>query len=124
MDKLRKRVLTFQGLYYLLTAIWPLVHIPSFLWLTGFKTDIWLVKTVGMLILCIALALLLELYTGKPSLPVGVLGFSCCVGFPVIDLYYTLNGTIHEIYLLDAILQLLLLCGWIAVRYFKKRNTP
>lgn len=41
---------TGQGLYFLVTGIWPLVHIKSFQWVTGPKVDLWLVKTVGVLI--------------------------------------------------------------------------
>ncbi|SHL25073.1 hypothetical protein SAMN05444407_10372 [Chryseobacterium contaminans] len=41
----------FQLLYYFATSLWPLVHIKSFLIITGDKTDIWLVKTVSILLL-------------------------------------------------------------------------
>src|SRR5690606_5458945 len=40
-----------QGLYFFLTAVWPLLHIESFQLVTGFKTDIWLVDTVAFLLI-------------------------------------------------------------------------
>ena len=42
-------LLRLQGIFYLLTGIWPVLHIESFMAVTGPKTDIWLVKTVGLL---------------------------------------------------------------------------
>jgi hypothetical protein len=30
-----------QGVYFLLTGVWPIVHLPSFLAVTGPKTDLW-----------------------------------------------------------------------------------
>ena len=53
-----------QGLYYLITGIWPLVHMESFLAVTGPKTDLWLVQTVGALIAVIG-AMLLASASGR-----------------------------------------------------------
>ena len=39
-----------QGAYFGLTAAWALVHIDSFMRVTGAKTDVWLVKTVAALV--------------------------------------------------------------------------
>jgi hypothetical protein len=44
--------LTIQGWYYVLTGTWPLIHMKSLESITGPKTDHWLVKTVGLLIVC------------------------------------------------------------------------
>lgn len=41
-----RKILVFpfiQGCYYLITLIWPLVHIKSFMAVTGYKRDVWLV---------------------------------------------------------------------------------
>jgi hypothetical protein len=51
--KLFRIVLWVQTIYYLLTAIWPLADIESFMLVTGRKTDIWLVKTVSVLLLAV-----------------------------------------------------------------------
>src|SRR4051812_31621926 len=42
-------VLSFQGIYYLLTGVWPLVGMATFEFVSGTKTDKWLVNTVGVL---------------------------------------------------------------------------
>ena len=46
---LRKLAL-IQGIFYVVTGLWPLIHMPSFLQVTGPKTDLWLVRTVGVLV--------------------------------------------------------------------------
>lgn len=40
-----------QGVYYVVSGAWPLVHIDSFQKVTGRNTDLWLVHTVGLLVL-------------------------------------------------------------------------
>jgi hypothetical protein len=65
-------ILWVQGLYFLITGVWPIVHIDSFLAVTGPKTDHlntelgdhWLVITVGALIAAIAASLLRRFGTG------------------------------------------------------------
>lgn len=51
-------VLLGQGIFYLITGIWPLVSINTFQKVTGPKQDLWLVRTVGVLITAISIALL------------------------------------------------------------------
>jgi hypothetical protein len=47
-----------QGAYYLLTGVWPLLSLRTFELVTGPKTDDWLVRTVGVLVLAVVLAVL------------------------------------------------------------------
>src|SRR5215207_11107073 len=60
-------ILWIQTAYFLLTGIWPLISIRTFIMVTGEKTDHlptgreadhWLVMTAGVLITSIALSLL------------------------------------------------------------------
>ena len=46
-----------QGIYYLLTGLFPFVHFGAFEALTGRKRDRWLVRTVGLLAAVIGLTL-------------------------------------------------------------------
>jgi len=39
-----------QAIYYIITSLWALAGIRSFQKVTGPKVDIWLVKTVGVLV--------------------------------------------------------------------------
>lgn len=91
-----------QGLYYLLTGLWPLIHIGSFMYITGPKTDTWLVKMVGSLSIAIGIALIAAVKNKeRPWI------LSCCtaLSFMIIDVYYAFNGRISKIYLADAALE-------------------
>jgi hypothetical protein len=81
-----RKIITVQGLCYLLTGIWPLIHIYSFVWVTGYKTDIWLVKMVALLSCAIGITLL---FSGRDqNKSTKVLGISTAVAFALIDIYY------------------------------------
>ena len=99
-----RKLLLAQGIFYLLTGIWPLLHIESFVLVTGPKTDIWLVKMVGLLSTAIALSILSQLAQKQRPL---LLSISTAISFFAIDLYYTISGTISKIYLADAAVELI-----------------
>ena len=48
-----------QGAYFVATGVWSRVDIDSFQRVTGPKTDLWLVNTVGVLVTAIGLGLIL-----------------------------------------------------------------
>ncbi|MDQ0639953.1 hypothetical protein QF042_003518 [Pedobacter sp. W3I1] len=101
---LRKSTFIAQGSYYLLTGIWPIIHIGSFMAVTGYKTDIWLVKMVALLSTTIGIQLLLQLSKNPgPKL----LSVMTALSFLLIDTYYALHGTISKIYLADAMAQVI-----------------
>ena len=61
-EALARAVAAGQGVYYLVTGIWPLVHMGSFQRVTGPKVDGWLVQTAGVLITAIGATLLAIAY--------------------------------------------------------------
>lgn len=69
---------------------------------TGYKTDIWLVKMVALLSLTIGIQLLVQLLNRPGPALLSVL---TALSFLLIDTYYALNGTISKIYLADALIQ-------------------
>lgn len=105
-------LLILHASYILLTALWPLIDIHSFMVVTGPKEDVWLVKTVGALLIPVGLSLLMYLKSSL-KLPAIVLGGGTAVSFIVIDLSYALNDTISNIYLADAAVEFFFLVGWI-----------
>lgn len=113
-----KRLLLVQGLFYLFTGLWPLIHIRSFMEVTGYKTDVWLVKMVALLTLSIALVLLNQ-RRGNSASP--LLGICSALSFLIIDVTYSLDGTISRIYLADAVAETLFACTGIYV-IFKSRK--
>lgn len=72
MKKYTQIVIKIQALYFFLTGIWPLVHLKSFMAITGEKTDIWLVHMVGLL----AMSIGINLYLTKRDLPLAVVSRS------------------------------------------------
>ena len=120
--RLYKGLCYTQGIYTLLTAIWALVDIHSFMQITGPKTDIWLVKTVATLLLPIGAGLLFGVFIREDRWMVLLLGATTALGLVIIDFYYTLHKTISNIYLLDGCLEFLFLVGWILV-FFYIKNT-
>ena len=53
------KLAVIQGVFYLATGIWPLLDIVRFQLVTGPKTDLWLVRTVGVLVTVVGAVLLL-----------------------------------------------------------------
>lgn len=105
-------VLVLQGLYYGLTGLWPIVHIDSFLKVTGPKTDLWLVKTVGLLIVVIGATLGLSAYRRQWSAEIAVLAIGSAVVLAAVDGVYVLKRRIMKVYLLDAAGEVGLLALW------------
>jgi hypothetical protein len=102
-----------QGIYWAVTGIWPLLHMPSFLWVTGPKNDLWLVRTVAILILVIGLVLLVAGFRKRVTEEVKWLGILSAAGLILIDVYYSLNDVISNIYLLDAVGEFLIILLWV-----------
>lgn len=111
-------LLWIQGLYFLLPSIWPMVHMPSFLAVTGPKEDLWLVRTVAVLLIVISLTFLTAAYRKEYQAAIGLLGLGSALGMAGIDLYYALNDRIWDTYLIDAAGEGLLILAWLY--YFSK----
>jgi hypothetical protein len=110
-----------QGSYFLLTGLWPLISIRSFIWVTGQKTDHlptgleadhWLVMTAGVLITAVGAALVVSAYKGRHSVEIVTLAICASLGLAAIDLIYVTRGVIDKIYLADALVQAILIGLW------------
>jgi hypothetical protein len=101
-----------QSIYTLITAVWPIIHIESFMEVTGSKTDVWLVKTVGALLIPVAVCLLTYVFIDTDKRPALALGGLTSVAFICIDFYYSLTDVISDIYMADGFLQILFLIVW------------
>jgi hypothetical protein len=113
---------TSQGLYYMATGIWPVLHIHSFQAVTGDKTDLWLVKTVGLLIAVIGASVFAA--RNRPMLfpEVFILAAGSALVLGAVDVVYALRGVISKIYLLDAVPEAILVAGWSVL--WRRRSTP
>jgi hypothetical protein len=99
-----------QGVYFVLTGVWPLISMRTFEAVTGPKVDRWLVKTVGVLVAVIGASLLAD--ARRPSRGSQVLGVGSAAALGGVDVVYALRGRISKIYLLDAVLEALLVALW------------
>jgi hypothetical protein len=111
--KLYKALLWIQGLYTLLTALWGLIDIDSFMAVTGPKNDIWLVKTVSVVLLAIAAALITYHFIQGDPLPAMVLGLLTSAGLAAIDFYYSGRKVISTVYALDGIAEVAFAFVWV-----------
>src|ERR687887_438855 len=96
------KVALVQGLYFLITGIWPLISMKTFLLLTGPKTDLWLVKTVGLILAVIGAVLLFAQMTGSINQPVILLAIGSALGLALIEVINVTKRVISPIYLADA----------------------
>jgi hypothetical protein len=101
-----------QGLYYAATGVWPLVSIGSFQKLTGPKTDLWLVKTVGVLVSVTGGVLMTAGRQRHMAPEIPLLAAGSAAGLAAIDITYVAKKRISPIYLLDALAEVALVVGW------------
>ena len=101
-----------QGGVYLLTGVWPLLSIRTFQMVTGPKTDLWLVKTVGVLVSVIGAVLILAGVRRTETAEVPLLAAGSAAGLTAIDVIYSTRGRISKVYLLDAVFETALIGAW------------
>ena len=110
---LLKTVAIAHAIYYGVTGIWPLVHMRSFMAVTGPKTDLWLVRTVGVLVTAIAIPILLAAMNQRINPDIVILAIGSALGLTAIDVVYVMKRVIAKIYLVDAIAEVMLIGAWI-----------
>jgi hypothetical protein len=107
-----RAVAAAQSAYYLLTGVWPLLHLPSFLAVTGEKYDVWLVETVGVLVIAIGAALALAAFRNRVSAEIVLLAMASAIALVSVELIYVMRQRIAATYLIDVAIHLLLLTAW------------
>ena len=111
-----------QGLFYVVTSQWPIVSMGTFLMVTGPKVDLWLVRTVGLLIAVSGVVLLMAAWREHLPLEVVVLAIGQATSLTVIDVVYVSVGRIPPVYLLDAIAESTLVVCWFLGLWLKWRT--
>lgn len=102
-----------QAVYFLVTGIWPIVHIRSFMKVTGPKTDLWLVKTVGAVVTVIGAVIAVAAWRRQFTYEILLLAVGSAGALMLIDIVYVARRVIARIYLADAALEALLIAGWL-----------
>lgn len=108
-----------QGIYFLLTGVWPLFSIHSFMAVTGPKTDVWLVKTVGAVLAVIGATLIVAGRGDEVTPAIALLAAASAAALAAVDVIYASRRVISSIYLADAAAEAALIACWF-VFYFLK----
>jgi hypothetical protein len=101
-----------QGVFYAATGVWGLVDLASFQAVTGPKTDLWLVRTVAVLVLVAGGVLLVAAARLRVAFETLLLAAGCALGLAAIDVAYVAAGTLRPVYLLDAAAEAVLALLW------------
>jgi len=107
-------VALLQGLFYIVTGLWPLLSMGTFLQVTGGKTDLWLVRTVGLLVAIIGAALFISGFRNELRTEQLMLALLTPMTLAAVDVYYVVKGQIGKIYLLDALAEIAIIFAWIS----------
>ena len=109
------RLLKVQGFYYLVTGLWPIVSLRSFLYVTGEKWDLWLVVAMGGLLAASGFGYLIGGQCEEKSPGLGAIAAGQAVVLLLVDVFYVRANAISPIYLFDAIPQAMCLLCWLAI---------
>ena len=101
-----------QGVYFLATGMWPLLHLQSFESMTGPKADKWLVRTVGMLVGVTGAVLLRAAVRDRVTPEISALGVASAASLGAVDTLYAIRGQVSRIYLADSAVHGAFVAGW------------
>ncbi len=101
-----------QGIFDVVTGMWPIVHLRGFEGVTGPKPEGWLVKTVGALVTVIGGTLLTAGLRRRVGPELMLLAAGSAASLAAVDLVYVSRRRISPVYLLDAITEGVLIAGW------------
>jgi hypothetical protein len=102
-----------QGIYFFVTGIWPILSMKTFLMITGPKTDLWLVKTVGIILAVIGLVLIVAQVNAEINTSIILLAIGSALGLALVEFVYVAKRVISPIYLGDAVLELIPTGWWV-----------
>ena len=113
MDLMEHLVALVQGIYFFVTGIWPILSMNTFLKITGPKTDLWLVKTVGLLLAVIGAVLVVAQINAEINTSIIALAIGSALILTMVEFVYVAKRVISPIYLADAAVEMILIAWWI-----------
>jgi hypothetical protein len=113
INRVEYLVALLQGIYFFVFGIWPILHMRSFLKVTGPKTDLWLVKTVGLILAVIGAVLIFAQVNAEVNTSLIILAICSALSLAVIEFVYVTKRVISPIYLGDSLLELILIAWWV-----------
>lgn len=106
-------VALIQGIYFFVFGIWPIFSMTTFLKVTGPKTDLWLVKTVGIILAVIGIVLILAQVNAEINTSIITLAIGSALSLALVEFIYVAKRVISPIYLGDALIELILIGWWL-----------
>ena len=85
----------------------------TFLMITGPKTDLWLVKTVGLTLAVIGAVLVYAFASAAVNPPVVFLAIGAALSLTIVEIVYVAKRVISVIYLGDAAAEFILIIWWL-----------
>ena len=113
---LTERVWLLHALYFVVGGVWSVAHRRSFEAISGPKVDYWLVRTVGGLLTVVGAVIGIAGVRDRVTPEVRWLAIGTSAVLTVVDLVYTAKNRISKVYLLDAVANTILICGWLRCR--------
>jgi hypothetical protein len=106
-----------QSAYFVITGVWPIVHLRSFYAVTGPKVDHWLVKTVGVLVTVVGIALGIAALRRGDEIPAEIvfLAAGSAAALGAVDVIYVAKRVIPRIYLADAVAEAIIVAAWLVL---------
>jgi len=111
-------VALIQGIYFFVSGIWPIISMRTFLKVTGPKTDLWLVKTVGIVLAVIGLVLIVAQIQVEINTSIILLAIGSALSLALVEFIYVAKRVISPIYLADAVVELIFIGWWILSMVF------
>lgn len=112
-----------QGAYFFFTGVWPLLHIESFIWVSGHKYDLWLTETVGIILAVAGIVMFSAGLNRRVNEETFLLATLSAAGLSTIDIYYAALGRIRDVYLLDAGAEIIFIILWFIFYRKQKAKT-
>jgi len=75
-------------------ALWALTDIASFIWATGPKTDMWILKAVAALLVPVSMTLVLDAHIQTDARPAVVIGLLATIAIFSLDVIYSVLAMI------------------------------
>ena len=111
-----RTALLLQAAYFVVSGLWPILHLRSFMWVTGPKEDTWLVRTFGAMVAALGAVMLWCGMKRRGEAEVGLVAGAVGGALAIADVYYVARGRVRPTYLLDAASELPFAAYWLGVR--------
>jgi hypothetical protein len=112
-----------QGVFYVVTGLWPIIHLRSFEKFTGRKQqrEGLLAQSMGGLIAAVGVALIAGSLEERPSRALKWLGMGSAIALGVADLVFARRGLVRHTsetksYFADAAAEGAAIAGWIIAK--------